>query len=83
MNHFNNRAMNNQVKQNKGRVNMKVMKNNRAKQRMNKMNKMHPCNEFAFMTQDENNLEKSNKIETSLLSKELSINDIEIMLNTG
>ena len=71
MNHLNKRAMNNQVKQNKGRVNMKVMKNNRAKQRMNKMNKMHPCNEFAFMTQDETNLEKSKKIKKKIFKQRI------------
>ena len=51
MNHLNIRTTENQSttkthKKNKGRVNMKVMKSKRNKQRRNKMAKMHPCMGF-------------------------------------
>ena len=64
-------------KQTRGRVNMKLMKTNRKEQRKNKHNRMHPNQEFAFMTANTNKDKITNTSETSLLSHELSINDIE------
>ena len=64
-------------KQTKDRVNKKVMKNNRTEQRRSKLNRMCPNHEFAFMTANNDKDRINNASETSLLSNELSINDIE------